>query len=319
MTIKLWPTIVAACVASACSSKPMGIEVMNVSGEELQVDRISAPELRYNPPVGVLGRYSKSSIDALNKPPVTVTIDVQGRPPVIVDVPPLPSDAKGDITLMLVYTRARRWSGAWEIIPAHDEYGFPLGTRLVPDDSNGDYRTHVALIAAAKAGNVAEVDRLIAQGAPIYWRSTDDSPLTIATLWNRNAVIERLLQPDLMIETRDIEEAIVLASDPYDSDISTLRLLVGRFGPTLSQEVRARALRRAAEANRSDDANQIIPAGPAVRYLVDEAGFDVNMPVFDDGRTIFDFADQKVGRFRDEPLMEFLTSHGARSGLRPAR
>ena len=173
------------------------------------------------------------------------------------------------------------------------------------------------VIEAAEAGNAADVDRLLGQGAPVYWDTTDDSPLNSAALWHRNAVIERLLRsPEFPFLASDIEESTVHAADANNSDVSTLRLLVERFGAGLSPEARGRVLRTASESHQMDQSNRLLPAGPAIRFLVEEAGFDINLPVTDDGYTVFDLADRSSGNFRDFALIQFLEAHGAQPGRR---
>ena len=312
-----WHVALLVLSSSACGNRPADITVMNVSDEELYVDKVSAPEFAYSPPVGALGTFSKSSADAVRRPPTEVTVLVRGNPATLVRVPPLPADARGDIELLIIYTRSRHWTSAWEITAGHDADRLPVGTRRIPDDDAPGFRLHRALMEAAEAGNVADIDRLLGQGAPVYWDTTDDSPLNSAALWHRNAVIERLLgSPEFPFRTSDIEESIVHAADANNSDVSTLRLLVDRFGDGLSPAARGHVLRTASESHQMDQSNRLIPSGPAIRFLVEEAGFGVNLPVTDDGYTLFDLADRASGDFRDYALIEFLEAHGGQSGRR---
>jgi hypothetical protein len=313
-------TILVVCVSACSNALPANLTVLNVSDEQLYVEKVSAPEFAYAPPVGVLGRFSKSSSDAVKRPPTEVTVFVQGKPAATVRVPPLPADARGDIELLIIHTRSRHWASAWEITAGHDADSLPLGIRRVPEDDDPRFRLHRALIEAAKAGNVADVDRLLGQGAQLYWDTTDDSPLVTAAYWHRNAVIERLLRSGgPPFEASDIEDAIVRAADPSDEDVSTLRLLVARFGTGLSPEAPGHVLRKASASRQMDNQYRISPVRPVIRFLIEEAGFDVNLPVTDDGDTVFDFADHVSGNFRDYALIEFLKAHGAQSGRRPAR
>jgi hypothetical protein len=231
-------TILVVCVSACSNALPANLTVLNVSDEQLYVEKVSAPEFAYAPPVGVLGRFSKSSSDAVKRPPTEVTVFVQGKPAATVRVPPLPADARGDIELLIIHTRSRHWASAWEITAGHDADSLPLGIRRVPEDDDPRFRLHRALIEAAEAGSVA---------APGH------------------------------------------------------------------------VLRKASASRQMDNQYRISPVRPVIRFLIEEAGFDVNLPVTDDGDTVFDFADRASGKFRDCALIEFLKAHGAQSGRRPAR
>jgi hypothetical protein len=299
---------------SACGGSAHHLTVENVSDEELHLEAVSAPEFEFPPPVGVLGRGHQGSGFIMKTPPSQVTITERGKPPVVVRVPSLPEDANGEITLHVIYTRSRQWATAWEIIPERDADRIPTNVRRIPEDADPRFRQFRALIAAAEAGNVADVDRLITQGAPLSWDTTGDSPLVSAAGRQRHAVIERLLRDHASaFALPDIEEAIWRAADPNEPVIAGLRLLVGKFGARLTPAARIRILRKAAEST-SLKAGRIEPAGPAVRYLIDEAGFDVNLPISDQGDTLLDLIGGGNEHFRDDRLLSYLKTRGAVSG-----
>jgi hypothetical protein len=320
-TRRLCLTVLVICCSSCALwlDPPMNIRIENVGDREVDVENVSAtPPFVFEPVVGVLGRYHAQSGEAVREPPTHVTIAVRGAEPTTLEVPPLPDDARGEITFLITYTRSRRWVAQWEIIPARDNLRNPVGLRLIPDDEDPKFRLHRALIGAASEGDVEAAGRLLDQGAPLAWDTTAGSPLVVAASRHRNAVIERLLQDHAeKFEPVDIAAAVKNAADANDEDISTLRLLVERVGSRLSKEARGQILRNAAESHRMDSFSRMVPAGPAIRYLIEEARFDVNQPVGQGGETLLDFADIPQDDFRDKPLIEFLEAHGAkRSGRR---
>jgi hypothetical protein len=297
----------------------MDLEVMNLSDEELDVQRVDAPEFAYRPPVGTMSRTGKSSARSLGvvrSAPRQVVIDVAGRPTETVDVPPLPTDVGGEIDLIVVYTRSRKWVARWEIPSEPDASGVSTDRQLRPDDGDPRYRLHLALMKAAEDGDVRAVDDLVKKGAPLRWETTRSNPLAMAALRNRTKVVERLLQlGDSAFPLSEVEDAVVLAADSNNDDIGCLRLLISRFGARIGPEGRARALAKAAASSRMDAENRIIPSGPAIRFLVDEAKFDVNLPLTPAGHTALDLAWNDIERFRDQPLVDFLKARGARSGV----
>jgi hypothetical protein len=312
-------TAVSLIVISGCivGDRPMDLSVMNVSDDEFYVDNVDAPEFAYRPPVGVMIRNGrKSSGRAVKSAPTQVLIEVRGKPPETVSVPPLPADLEGDIELFVVYTRSRRWVARWEVTPDRDVKDFWRKARLIPDDDDPRFRLHKALLDAAEAGDVRAVDDLLQKGAPLRWDTTEGNPLATAARWNKNDVIDRLLKlGDSAFTPADIDDAVWAAADGDSQDDSTLRLLISRFGSALGLDARARALTHAAESHRSDDQGRRLPAGPAIRFLIDEAKFDVNTPLTDSGHTVLDVASAGSEWQHDRALIEFLKARGARSGL----
>jgi hypothetical protein len=313
---RLSPVALAAALLIPCGCgegpRPMDLTVMNLSDEEIEVSSVDAPEFLYHPPLGRMSRAGKSRARAsrvVRGAPRAVAIEVAGRPTETVAVPPLPTDRPGEVGLLVVYSRSRRWVAQWEVPSDPEIVSAP--TRLHDDDPR--YHLHLALLKAAEQGDVGAVDDLVKKGAPLRWDTTRSNPLAAAALRNRARVVERLLSigPDAF-PAADIEEAVVLAADGNNEDIGCLRLLVSRFGAGLGPEARARALRTAAESHRMDANDRLVPTGPAIRYLVDEAKFDVNMPLTPAGHTALDLASGANERFRDEPLVEFLKARGAR-------
>jgi hypothetical protein len=291
---------------------------MNLSDEELVVQGVDAPEFAYHPPVGRMSRNGKSSARSsgvVRSAPPQVVVEVAGRPAETIDVPPLPTDVKGEISLFVVYTRSRKWVARWEIPSEPDESGASADRQLRPEDEDPGYRLHLALMKAAEDGDVRAVDDLVKKGAPLRWETTRSNPLARAALRDRTRVVERLLKiGDSAFPLADIEDAVVLAADSNKDDIGCLRLLISRFGARISPEGRARALANAAASHQMDAQDRIVPSGPAVRFLVDEAKFDVNMPLTPAGHTALDLAGNEIERFRDQPLVDFLKTRGAHSG-----
>jgi hypothetical protein len=314
-------TAASLLILAGCGSgpRPMGLAVMNLSDEDLEVRRVEAPEFAYRPPVGVMsgnGRSSARSSRVVRSAPREVIVEVAGRPPETIKVPPLPTGATEEVDLMVVYTRSRRWVARWEVPSEPDAAGVAAAPRLHPDDADPRYRLHLALMKAAEDGDVRGVDDLLKKGAPLRWETSRDTPLAMAARRNRVTVVERLLQiGDAAFPLSEIEDAVVLAAAGSNQDIACLRLLIAHFAARLGAEGRARALHAAAESHRMDPENRIIPAGPAIRFLVDEAKFDVNTPLTPAGHTALDLASNDVERFRDKSLVEFLEAHGGRRGV----
>ena len=306
-----WGAAAALVLSSACGGTAQHLTVENVSDEELYVEQVSAPEFEFSPPVGVLGRGHAGSGFIMKAPPSQVTVTERGKPPVIVPVPPLPADADGEITLHVIYTRSRRWVSAWEI---HRERN--AGRLRIPEDDDPRFRQFLALIAASETGDVSEVDRLVGQRVPLSWDTTADSPLVSAAGRQRPAVLGRLLREhESAFALPDIEEAVWRAADANEADISGLRLLMEKFGARLSPAARVRIVRKAAESTQLNEGG-VVPAGPAIRYLIDDAGFDVNMPITDGGDTLLDLVSGGNEYRRDNQLLSFLKTRGAVSGRR---
>jgi hypothetical protein len=83
----------------------------------------------------------------------------------------------------------------------------------------------------------------------------------------------------------------------------------------LSVKARARILRKAGESMKLDSEFRTAPSGPAVRFLIDEAKFDVNTPLSDSGDTLLDLASIGNEWHQDHPLIAFVKARGGRSGL----
>ena len=200
--------------------------------------------------------------------------------------------------------------------PKPDEHGIVGMARLFPDQDDPQYRLHVALLEAADAGDVQAVDDLLQKGAPVRWDTSEGNPLITAARWHKIDVVTRLLRLDAAtFPLFDIEDAVVAATDANDVDDSTLRLLISRFGPQLSAKARARILRKAGESMKLDSEFRTAPSGPAVRFLIDEAKFDVNTPLSDSGDTLLDLASIGNESHQDHPLIAFVKARGGRSGL----
>jgi len=314
-----WAALISWVVIGGCSFGQPQIDftISNVSDDAFEMERIAAPEFAYPPIAGFLdGRdlTSARSGMAVWSAPSQVVVEIKGRPPETVSVPPLPPNLEGQIGLVVVYARSRRWIAHWEVRPKWKEGGpFPR-TRLIPYENDPQFRLHLALLEAAEAGDVAGVDGLLQKGAPVRWDATWSSPLITAARWQKTDVVERLLRSGGPAFTSfEIEDAVVAAADATHSDVSALRLLISRFGAGLGPEARGRALNNARETHALHE-GPTVPAGPAVRFLIDEAKFDVNTPVWDSGETLLDLALTGNEFFHDRPLIEFLKAHGGRSG-----
>jgi hypothetical protein len=312
-------TLAALAIAfGGCSFGEPEIDftIKNVSDDSFRVARLDAPEFAYTPVADYLdGRdTSARSMSAVKSAPAQVVVQVQGQPSETVSVPPLPPDLEGRIALVLVYTRSRRWVAHWQVRHETLEGRPTPRDRLIPDENDPQFRLHEALVEAAEAGDVAAVDALLQKGAPVRWDTTWSSPLLSAARWEKTDVIERLLRPGEPPYTPyEIEAAIVWAADANHTDLSALRLLISRFGDGLSAKARGRALNKARETHRLHE-GRTVPAGPAIRFLIDEAKFDVNTPIWDSGETLLDLTSGRTEYFRDEPLLEFLKARGGRSG-----
>lgn len=292
--------------------------IKNVSDDAFEMERIDAPEFAYRPiiPSVLSGRdlTSARSGRAVRSAPIQLVVAIKGRPGETVAVPPLPPNLEGQIGLVVVYTRSRRWVAHWDV-RADTLEGRPTPrNRLIPDEDDAQFRLHEALVEAADAGDVGAVDALLQKGAPVRWDTTWSSPLLSAARWEKTDVVERLLRPGAPAYTPyEIEDAIMWAADANHSDLGALRLLMSRFGDGLSAKGRGRALNKARETNLLHE-GRTVPAGPAIRFLIDEAKFDVNTPIWDSGETLLDLASGGNEYFRDGPLIEFLKARGARSG-----
>jgi hypothetical protein len=313
--------VVALAVAiGGCSVGQPQIDftVENVSDEAFEVVGIDAPELAYRPIAGFMdghGQSSARSSGAVRSAPSQVLVAIKGRPRETVAVPPLPPDLEGRIALVVVYARSRRWVAHWQLTHKTLEGRPTPRDRLIPDEDDPQFRLHEALVEAADAGDVQAVDALLQKGAPVRWDTTWSNPLISAARWERTAVVERLLlQPGGATFTPfEIEDAIVAASDADHTDIGALRLLMSRYGAALRPEARARMLSKARETNLLRE-GRTVPAGPAIRFLIDEAKFDVNTPIWESGETLWDLVSGENPNFRDDQLLEFLNARGGRSG-----
>jgi hypothetical protein len=291
--------------------------IKNVSDDAFEMGVIDAPEFAYRPIAGYLdGRdlTSARSGDAVRSAPSQVVVAIKGRPSETVAVPPLPPDLEGRIALVVVYTRSRRWVAHWQVTHETLEGRPTPRDRLIPDENDPQFRLHEALVEAADAGDVRAVDELLQKGAPVRWDTTWSNPLITAARWEKIAVVERLLQPGGPTFTPfEIEDAIVAAADAEHKDIGVLRLLMSRFGEGLSPEARGQALNKARETHTLHE-GRMVPAGPAIRFLIDEANVDVNTPVWKSGETLFDLLQKGNELDRDHALLEFVKERGGRSG-----
>jgi hypothetical protein len=313
--------VALAVVIGGCSSGEPQIDfsIKNVSDDAFEMGLIDAPEFVYRPIAGYLdGRdlTSARSGGAVRSAPSQVVVAIKGRPSETVAVPPLPPDLEGRIELEVVYTRSRRWVAHWRVGHKTLEGRPTPRDRLIPDENDPQFRLHEALVEAANAGDVQAVDALLQKGAPVRWDTTWSSPLSAAARWEKTAVVERLLQPGGPTFTAfEMEDAIVAAADAEHTDIGALRLLISRFGAGLSREGRGRALNKARETHTLHE-GRMVPAGPAIRFLIDEAKFDVNTPVWESGETLLDLLQQGNERDRDHALLEFVRARGGRSGTK---
>jgi len=307
-----------AAAASGCGWKAMTLSVRNVSDTDVDIESIAAPEFAYFLPARLTlgaGRGDTNYHDALHKIPARIVVAVKGRPPETIDVTPPPRDVDGRVDFVLVYTRSHRWVTRWEVQPERSAVGAAWKVRLIPDEADPQFQLHSALLDAARVGDAAQVEELLRKRAPLRWETTADNPLVSGARAHHTHVVELLLQlAEQEFTAAEKEAAVVAAADTCGQDIGTLRLLIMRFGADLGADARAGILKKAAESHDAGGEYRAGPSEPALRFLIDEARFDVNTPLSQVGHTLLDLAEEASRSSGDRRVIEFLRARGARAG-----